>query len=38
MSCLSCHDPHASTLANLLVLTKGGGHVCDACHHRIGNQ
>ena len=38
MSCLSCHAPHASTLPNLLVLPKGGGSVCDACHRAIDNQ
>jgi len=35
MSCLSCHAPHASTLQNLVVLAKGGGDVCDACHRAI---
>jgi predicted CXXCH cytochrome family protein len=38
MSCLSCHAPHASTLPNLLVLAKGGGDVCDACHRAISKQ
>jgi len=37
MSCLSCHTPHASTLPNLLVLAKGGGGFCDACH-RAGDK
>jgi predicted CXXCH cytochrome family protein len=35
MSCLSCHNPHASTLPNLLVLAKGGGKFCGACHQAI---
>jgi len=38
MSCLSCHTPHASTLPNLLVLAKGSGDVCDACHRAIDKQ
>jgi predicted CXXCH cytochrome family protein len=38
MSCLSCHDPHASTLPDLIVLTKTGGNVCDACHGAIEKQ
>jgi predicted CXXCH cytochrome family protein len=38
MSCLSCHTPHASMLPNLLVLAKGGGDVCDACHRAIDKQ
>jgi predicted CXXCH cytochrome family protein len=32
MSCLSCHAPHGSALPNLLVLAKGGGDLCQACH------
>jgi predicted CXXCH cytochrome family protein len=38
MSCLSCHTPHASTLPNLLVMAKGGGDVCEACHRAIEKQ
>ena len=38
MSCLSCHAPHASRLPNLLVLAKGGGDICDACHRAIDMQ
>jgi predicted CXXCH cytochrome family protein len=38
MSCLSCHAPHASTLPNLLVLAKGGGDLCHACHQAIDKQ
>jgi predicted CXXCH cytochrome family protein len=38
MSCLSCHAPHASMLPNLLVLPKGGGDACDACHRAIDKQ
>jgi predicted CXXCH cytochrome family protein len=38
MSCLSCHNPHASTLPSLLVSAKGGGNVCDACHRAIDDQ
>lgn len=37
MSCLSCHVPHASTLAHLLV-SAGGEGVCDACHRAIDKQ
>ena len=38
VSYLSCHDPHASTLPNLLVLAKGGGDVSDAWHRAIDKQ
>lgn len=38
MSCLSCHAPHASTLPSLIVLAKGGGIVCNACHQAIDKQ
>jgi len=35
MSCLSCHDPHGSNLANTLVLAKEAGDLCDTCHRAI---
>jgi len=38
MSCLSCHDPHASTLPNLLIVAKGSGNICNACHQFIDQQ
>jgi len=38
MSCLSCHAPHSSTLPNLLVLSKDGENVCNACHRAIDEQ
>jgi len=38
ISCLSCHDPHASTLPNLLVLANDGGNMCEACHRAIDKQ
>ena len=38
MSCLSCHNPHASTLPNLLVVAKGGAHICNACHQSIDQK
>jgi predicted CXXCH cytochrome family protein len=38
ISCLSCHDPHTSTLPNLLVLANDGGNICEACHRAIDKQ
>jgi predicted CXXCH cytochrome family protein len=38
MSCLSCHDPHAATLPNLIALANDGGSICEACHRAIDKQ
>jgi len=35
MSCLSCHDPHGSNSANLLVPAEEAGNFCDKCHGAI---
>ena len=38
MSCLSCHQPHTSTLANLIVAPKPGTDVCETCHEAAQQQ
>lgn len=38
MSCLSCHQPHASTQDNLIIASKKGPNVCDKCHEAVEAQ
>lgn len=38
MSCLNCHEPHASTQDNLIIATKKGPSVCDKCHEAVEAQ
>lgn len=38
MSCLSCHQPHASSQDNLMIATKKGPSVCDKCHEAAEAQ
>lgn len=35
MSCLSCHQPHTSTLANLILAAKPGTDICETCHQAV---
>ena len=38
MSCLSCHQPHTSTLPSLVLAAKPGTDICDTCHQAFEQQ
>jgi predicted CXXCH cytochrome family protein len=38
MSCLSCHTPHASQQAELILAGKPNSDICDRCHQAVQKQ